>query len=1801
MSKYQSRHTGAEIDNAVDSVATKGDGLYYDQANSLLYLTNKGQAIGEGVYIASGGGGAVLYPRVVNLLDTLTFDVAVGFPAVVKYSYDITDGSQSTVEYIVNGAVKAANTITVGEYEYDVSDYLVAGINNVTVKVTSSFGTSMSIVYTVNAINLSIVSPFDDGATYTGDVVFRYTPYGALEKTMHIVFDGVDDAEVLTVSGRQQSKTFSNLSHGAHTIDAYLTATVNGEDIESNRLHYEFVYYTETGSDTIIASSFSKTKSRKGETVNIPYMIYNPQQAETSVILSVNDEVKQILTVDRTKQTWSIRLNELGACKLTISTGAVSRDFNITVEEVGINVSPVTENLELYLSAENKSNLASDRDVWTYGDIAATFTGFNWASDGWQLDSAGINCLRIANDARVTIPLKIFEKDFRTTGKTIEFEYRVKDVIDDDTEVINCYSEGRGFKLTPSMAVLQSEQTTVTTKFKDDEHVRLSFVVDDKTSNMLVYTYLNGILSGLKQYPADDDFSQTTPVDIVIGSNSCTVELYSIRVYNSNLTMYNILDNYIADTYDVDVKIGLYNRNNVYDDYGAIVYSKLIEQVPCMTIIGDLPASKGDKKTVRVVYENKQDTSRNFDYSDVTLDIQGTSSQYYPKKNYKIKLTQPYKLREDSPEETVFTCKADYMESSHAHNTGFTNMVNGMYNVKVPPQVENSNIRTTIDGFPIAMFYKTSDGAVAEYFGVYNFNNDKESPNVFGFTAGCESWEFCNNTSPRCLFQSKDFSNSTDVLTDFEARYPEKYKDFSKLQRVVSWVYDCQNDVEKFKSEISQYFNLEYLLSYYVCAELFGMADSLAKNMFLNTYDGQIWYPVFYDCDTMMGLNNEGENLFSYNIELHDQIGTKYVYNGQESVLWNLVEQAYQTEIQQLYQDYRNDKKLSYDTAMKSFYTNQIAKICEAQYNSDAEYKYVSPLVNENIGTYLYVAQGSRIDHIKYWLDNRFGYIDSKYIAGDYLANYATLRLYTPETWQDVEPNPTIHVTPYKDQYVNVKFGSYTVGEKGVPGEVSDIVPPAMEFNDTETIVYGADRILSLGDLSPLYAGTVDVSKATKLSELIVGAGGNYSNTNLNTLSVGNNNLLRKVDVRNCPNLTQVIDLSGCQNIKEVYTEGTSTTGVTLPNGGVLEKLHLPETVANITIKNQNNISDFSVAGYANVSTVVLENTNVDAASIINSSTNLTRVRIVNLSAFTADAALLDRIYNLRGVDEIGENTEHGVIIGKVQLTGQWDEAVLAGYQAKFPDVVFELDPTYYAKLVITSNIPTAVIKMNGVIASEKWFAKGTTVNYQVEAYGYATKFGVLTLNTNREVAVELTDPAAWYRLTINTGIEGVVVKIDGIVQNAVLVDSTIEHTWEVADDNYMPQSGTITLTEDTVVDVELIPLPDVVKVVTTDNTIGYLTNTGDFYLSGRNNYGQQGANSSAESVLTFTKRASGVKDFALSNSTSGYITESGDFYMCGWGTYGQQGNNSTSNVKGFVKRASGVKEIVLTEGTSGYLTESGDFYLCGHGSDYSQGSNNNVDIKTFTKRASGVKKIGLAWGVSGKTSGYLTESGDFYMCGDNGQYQQGNSNNTTDIKAFTKIDSGVKDFALSESTSGYITESGDFYLCGRGVEGQQGSGDAVAVKAFTKRASGVKNISLTNLASGYLTEDGDFYLCGENAHGTQGSGGVDNVTTFTKRAGGVKEIDIDYKVSGYLTEDGDFYLCGINLQGQQGSGDTENVLTFTKRASGVKKIAPGYRSSAYITEDGSCYMCGWGAYGQQGNGSTSNVLTFTKINVPIE
>lgn len=1288
---YTKKETDKLLSNVAmpDNYYTKEETYSKEQVNKLLENVSGG-----------GGGGSTNNAKlqVSNTTGWIAKTIASGSNCVLKFTWSSIENNiptgNGTLKIIVNTETKTSYEIKQGDVEVDnITKYLIDGTNEVKLLVSDIYGNNMQLSFSINVVALSISSYFDGTVARTGSIQYLYTPVGAVEKTVNFILDGNSiGTQTVTVSGREQSFTIPAQSHGNHPLEVYFTAEIDGNTVESNHLYYDLICYVDGNTKPIIAIPIKIETEKQYSTIAIPYSVYTPNALTSSVILKDGNNTQATLTVDRLQQIWSYKALNYGAKTLSITSGETVRELNFTVTENKIEVEAEPQNLELYLTSAGRSNNEDNPLVWQYGDVSAELTGFNLVSDGWKLDKNNNTVLRVSGGARVNIPFNIFKNDFRSTGKTIEIEFATSDVLNYDSVIISSWSGERGIKITAQKALIKSESSEIFTQYKENETVRISFCVEKQNTTRLLLIYINGIMSGAVQYPANDDFTQSVPVGITIGSNDCTTDIYCIRVYNNNLTSYQILDNWIADTQDLSSLIERYERNNIFDTSGNVSIAKIPDYLPYMIINVDsyskLPQSKGDKKIVSGQYVDRRYPSRSFSFLNAEIDVQGTSSQYYPRKNYKIKfkegfilqssISENYQLRPTSMPTNEFTFKADVASSEGANNVELVRLYEDTCPVKTAPQKLDSRVRQGIEGYPILMFYGV--GNKANFLGKYNFNNDKATPEVFGFSEGDESWEILQNNTQMVIWKDDNFEGDAWKIS-FEARYPEDSENTTKLNQLSTWLKSTDTTavtsqsekdarLQKFKNEFANYFNKEAMLYNYIFTETFLMVDNRAKNAFPTIYlaDNK-WLILPYDYDSAIGINNEGELKFGYELEDIDTINGKSVFNGQDSVLYVNIRLAFADEIAKMYHDLRTGDVFAYDEIEKRFEEHQNVW-GEAIFNEDAKFKYIDPLINDNDITYLPMLQGSKAEQRKWWLYNRFRYLDSKYNAGDSLEDFILLRSYAVA---DIE------VTPYADIYATVSFDGAIVQKRALRGNSYILENPLTGGKDAVISIYSASQLSNLGDISGLKVGMADFSQGKKLSNLKVGSNEQgYENPNLTSLTVGNLVLLRNLDVRNCTALTQAVDISGCTNIENVYFDGTAITGLTLPNGGSLKKLHLPETITNLTILNQKQLSEFVIAGTSNITTLRIENTPiVNTLAILNAMAANSRVRLIGVdwSIETASGilALMDKLDTYRGLDENGNNLDKAVVSGTIHVPALTGEE-LAEMNARYPNITIDYD-----------------------------------------------------------------------------------------------------------------------------------------------------------------------------------------------------------------------------------------------------------------------------------------------------------------------------------------------------------------------------------------------------------------------------------------------------------------------------------------------------------------------------------------------
>lgn len=1227
---------------------TTNDELFVDNARYVVTITKNGNS--SELY------GTCTYGKTVSILMDEYLTVEGNTEITISITGQTTNAEAKTVVTYEVVNLKFESTYDVSK----VCSLIGDSTNNVLVIDYSIFGTS----------NLKYIDWYIDGELFNTDTIQG----GTVEEIV--------DNKKISVAG---------MSHGVHNVQFRAYVVVNGENFYTDTLYKEFMVIADVDDmspmiaieNTIpreigIVSSNKLYDVIQYESYTLSYGVYNPKNLEyIPVEIYLNDVLSTTVNAPNNKElSYTFTASSSGDQTIKFKIGDYEKSVSADVSETVMNLQEITSNLTLSLSALGRTNQDANREDWSYNGYKTTFTGFNWSSaSGWNN-----NRLYISDGMSITTSIQ----PLATTiyGKTIEIEFETFNVTDDNAVICNLLNENNlGLLITASKAILTvgyGDKESVSTNYKANENVRISFVLD--SINKLAIIYVNGIMSGA--------VSMTSVLNIekdlsFIGTSESGIKIKQILVFDTQLSSEQILNNYILYRDSISEMNELYNRNDVVDGQ-LMSIDKLSDFIPVIILTGEkifeLEADKDTDREERidVEYINKQDPTHQFKFYGGCVRIQGTSSAGYVRKNWRIysKRKERYvadvydwqgNLSTDKKRRIAFkegavpvncwTLKADFAESSGTHNTGVATMWNDvMYNAyhtthgyicRTTAQknaLENGyeyDCRTTVDGFPIVVFARRTEQETPIFMGKYNFNNDKSTENVFGFcdipgfddayipghegevipegqlNAGkdytygnkMQCWEMRENYDSYALFQTTDGWHETQLddsgnkrldedgieikswATGFEARYPDdgNEADTSDLKAFADWLISCGDDHEKFAIEKFDHFDIWKIAAYYVYLMRFGAVDQVVKNSMFTSEDGQHWYYINYDNDTILGLDNSGNLAYPPTITRETPSGADYAYMGHSSRLWNMLEAD--TEFMTYYVPETDSALfsggLTYADALRYFNVNQSDKWCERVYNQDAEYKYIKPYTNGTVNE-LVKMHGSRKAHRTWWLSKRFQLMDAKFSNINYRGKHIHMKL---EGAKGAEF--TIKASDYMYFGCEYNKNPWAMGVELNKGEEYTFYKPSAD----EDPVNGKD--FAQGDpiyiYSPLYIEELDLSKISsyiyvlefgklldevttpRMKKLIIG--GQKSAKPVSSLS--GLNVLTNLEYLDLTGIDYpTIDISTLLVLKTLILTDSTINTLTLPEGCLIEDLYLNKSLKHFEAHGIPNLKLENIHGF---------------------------------------------------------------------------------------------------------------------------------------------------------------------------------------------------------------------------------------------------------------------------------------------------------------------------------------------------------------------------------------------------------------------------------------------------------------------------------------------------------------------------------------------------------------------------------------------------------------------------------------------
>ena len=1334
---------------------------------------------------------------------------SVGEDVIVTYT--ITRGAVKTV---VTEQYRRGTTVN-----FNVDKYLDEGTNNITIGVvgkTTLAATTVGVTFLV--VDLALSDEIDISKVYTAQddiaqVSFSLSGYG--RKIVEWWIDGeqlpfeTTDEVVESAVTRTKNIPLSAYGNGVHRLDIRAYTTVEGEKFYTEVLTRDLMF--DSGeSSVMIATAYERANLDTQGIEAVQYVpcpiriaVYNPAQlAVTPVNINVGDtQLAQLGIPNGSEVEYNILMSEPGVYTLVLTSG-ISYSLPLKVTKTAMAIAEITESRQLNFRASGRSNNSFDKETWVDGERSAEITGIAWnRTSGWINNS-----LVLTSGGKIEFNYAPLAVEATAQGKTIEIELASKNVTNDDAVLCDLLnSDDVGLLITASSMTVRSRGgSELKVRYKSEENIRLTLVINRRsgvTNKGLIFIYVNGILSGATTIAASDRI-QSDALLSFSATDQCEIALRQVLCYDNALTSDQVLNNYILYQDSVLAMTSAYNRNDITTD-NIFDIDKLTASIPVMLVTGDIPTlenatNKDTQIVVDVEYTNLQDPTRSFKMTNAAMRPQGTSSMLYPKKNFRLytqKLAQTkvydsagkeiedklYSFKEGAVPVNCWCMKADFAESSGTHNTGIARLwqdvlynatVDGEYVFRTEAQnkaIANGypyDVRTTIDGYPILMFYRRTKNDAPIFIGKYNFNNDKSTENVFGFTdipgfdnSRMQCWEVLNNGDALALFTDvSDFDTRWDEA--FESRYPDtKTPNTADLKAFSLWLNGVNGNADAFAIEKWHHMNVYMMAAYYVYLMRFGAVDQTVKNSMLTSEDGTHFYFINYDNDTINGLRNNGVLVFAPDIDRQslDPEGTEgvYAYAGHDSVLWNMLEgDAEFMEIVAKVDNALYANGLSYASVIRMFNDEQAAKWCEKVYNQDAQYKYVSPYTDAGKNNLL-MLQGSRVSHRKWWLSKRFSLYDSKFVSGDFKNKVLEFKVVnnTAGGW-------SFGITA--GVAMNYGYGVYNPLETGVALQAGEShsfnIPESLTLNIGDPVrIYGAMNLEGV-DLSGImhrlsninFSSVYDEDRGTYLKKIVIGSSLNENTTMFNSSISGLSQVkrLEYLDIQGCKGLT-TLDLSAHEYFKTLKAYGSGLTSVVFAPGAPVESIELPGSMQAVELKQLPRLNTLSFEALNSLLSLTVE-----GCPLVTKSADL----VLNwLSSKVADDSectlVLDNI-DWKSVSKIvfkriaafKNNGGHLSLKGSIYLTTA-DQEIADLIIATFGDKVFDkTNELYiYAPDSIFLSGPTSIYagdtaQFTAVIFSQN---KG-----EVKYYAQTSSSGAV-FSINQETGKLTTSESYGYTLTI--------------------------------------------------------------------------------------------------------------------------------------------------------------------------------------------------------------------------------------------------------------------------------------------------------------------------------------------------------------------------------------------------------------------------------------------------------------------
>ena len=572
---------------------------------------------------------------------------------------------------------------------------------------------------------------------------------------------------------------------------------------------------------------------------------------------------------------------------------------------------------------------------------------------------------------------------------------------------------------------------------------------------------------------------------------------------------------------------------------------------------------------------------------------------------------------------------------------------------------DNANIIETPEGIQHTALFMQDDLTVLQHVGEFKYNGATQD---------------ATSVTDNNIWQRLQLLFTTLAGMTGEEISKYRWNTITKGYEKTGATYPAQQSWSALADDLTLRLSIRNAYSYFMICVVFGLVDSLGKNMVLrswnvggSTTDQNMnkWYPCFYDMDTANGVSNTGEENVAktayidgfsnadtttgVNSLIIKQNDPNNGYDEYSSRLWDVLRDSrfistgvYSgSDYNGLWDLWRTNSSLLTSSSMfvENYFSAQTKNCGELLYNYDYRVKYLTKYQKDEDSPASYAnvefLHGTRNDFVRDWLKKRLTFMDGVFLFANNNIIYPYNEKGSFKCGGAQNNNSKLTIKMNSPAILTVNIGNAAGSETRYYIEENvdtDIYLPSLSSFNTQITVNNMSEISNMKGLDEIrFQGFMTSMSLPSMSEIDVQNTSTLSSNPIDFATI----FVKKQDGQSVSDIRHInlsntnfwsgnsgvnsfpVDVQNYNKLKTIDISNGCVTSLALPNAALSTLTLTNSAIERVTLADQPFISKVDFTGCNKLQSVEISNCNQITELDLRNLNDLTSINVIGCAKLT--------------------------------------------------------------------------------------------------------------------------------------------------------------------------------------------------------------------------------------------------------------------------------------------------------------------------------------------------------------------------------------------------------------------------------------------------------------------------------------------------------------------------------------------------------------------------------------------------------